>query len=281
MSGVSVGGVLFAALIAGVIAAAAWALRLLSYSGALAAFVVGLVVFALGGWTHAAVLVAFFASCSLLSRLGSGRKAGASALYEKGGPRDAWQVVANGGVPAALALLCAVGPLPREYTLLYLAAVAGATADTWGTEIGGLWRGRPRLLSNFRPVDAGTSGAVSWPGLAASLAGAAFIVLIGRLFWPRHSTALLWAPDSPEMMAMAWAGFCAAFADSILGASLQAQFRCPKCGKTVESRTHCGQETRHVRGLRWFGNDLVNLACSLLAALFGWILLRYFTYPLV
>lgn len=281
MNGAFVSQVLLGAVLAGVIASAAGALRLLSYSGALAAFVVGLVVFGLGGLTHAAVLVAFFVSCSILSRIGRARKAPAAALYEKGARRDAWQVLANGGVPAVLALLCAVSPQPREMTLLFLAAVAAATADTWATEIGGMWRGRPRLLSTMRPVDPGTSGAVSWVGLLAAGAGSAFVVLIGRVFWARHSTALLWPPDSAEMIAMAWAGFCAAFADSILGASVQAQYLCPKCGRTVESPIHCGRVSRRVRGLAWVNNDVVNLACSLLAVFFGWVLLRYFAYPLM
>ncbi len=275
------GHILVAAAAAGTIAGLAGWLRLLSYSGAIAAFVVGLVVFGLGGFTHAAVLVAFFVSCSLLSRLGRARKAGAAAFYDKGSRRDAWQVAANGGVPAVLAFLCAVGPEPRKYTLLFLAALAAATADTWATELGGLWRGRPRLISNLRPVEAGTSGAVSWVGLLAAVAGAAFVVLIGRVFWPERSEALLWTPDGPELMAMAWAGFCASIADSILGASIQAQYRCAKCGKTVERSVHCEQAAKLVRGLPWFSNDIVNLACSLVAVLFAWVLMRFFLYPIM
>jgi uncharacterized protein (TIGR00297 family) len=268
---------------AGGVALFAGGLRLLSLSGALAAFVVGFLIFGFGGLPFALPLLAFFFSSSLLSRVGKSRKAKANALYDKTSTRDAGQVLANGGAAALLALVAGLNPhmpTPRWLLLLFLAALAAVNADTWATEIGGLSKTRPFLITNFRRVEPGTSGAVSWLGLFAALLGAAFVVGVGQLAWPAHSTWLFWRIDPPEMLAVAWAGFVASFADSILGASVQAQYRCTKCGGITESSNHCGQSTRLIRGWKWVTNDVVNFVTSLLGILFAWLLLTYVAYPL-
>lgn len=270
---------LIAGLLAGGIAVLSGMSRLLSFSGALASFVVGFFIFGFGGPPFAFPLLAFFFSSSLLSRCGKARKARLNALYDKTATRDAGQVLANGGTAALLALASALLPNPREILLLYLAALAAVNADTWATEIGGLARSRPWLITTLQRVEPGTSGAVSFLGLLASLLGALFVVLVGWLAWTPQSTRLFWRIDLPEIMAVTWAGTLAAFADSILGGSVQAQYRCDRCRAITERREHCDAPTRLVRGWRWFTNDLVNLTASLLGVAFAWILLRYFTYP--
>jgi uncharacterized protein (TIGR00297 family) len=268
---------------AAAIAVLAGAARLLSFAGAAAAFVVGFCIFGFGGLGLAVPLLAFFLSSSLLSKLGRRRKAGQATLAEKGSTRDAGQVLANGGPAAALAVIHGLNLAflpPRVAALTAIASLAAANADTWATEIGGWWRGRPILLSSFKRVEPGTSGAVSMAGLVAALAGAAFVAAAGWAAWPRGSTLYLWRLDAVEFLAIAWAGFVAAFADSILGASVQAQYKCLACGALTERQSHCGGPAPLARGLRWFNNDLVNLAATLLGALFAWLLLRYFGSPL-
>ncbi len=70
----------------------------LSNGGVLGAVVVGTLVFGLGGWVRAALVVAFFASSTLLSHLGERRKARFAEKFAKGSRRDLWQTLANGGV---------------------------------------------------------------------------------------------------------------------------------------------------------------------------------------
>ncbi len=274
-----------AALIAGGVAVAAGLLRLLTFSGALAAFAVGVFIFGFGRLTFAAPLLAFFFSSSLLSLLGKARKAGANARYSKSSTRDAGQVLANGGVATALVILFAlllqqhrVAAL-RPLYLLYLASLGAVNADTWATEVGGLSASRPWLVTTLRRVDRGTSGAVSVAGLLAALAGAAFIALVGWAVWPRGSTELLWRIDPPEIIAVAWGGFVAAYVDSLLGATVQAHYRCGHCGQITERPVHCEAPATLARGWRWVNNDVVNLATSLCGVLFTWILLKLFAYP--
>src|SRR5258705_4914502 len=79
------------------IALAARRARSLSRSGALAAVVVGTAAVA-AGWGWGALLFLYFVLSTLLSRAGAAEKAARTAgIVEKGGARDATQVIANGG----------------------------------------------------------------------------------------------------------------------------------------------------------------------------------------
>lgn len=288
---------LTAGLLAGVIVATGHQWRLLSSSGAIVAFALGVFIFGFGGLPFAIPLLAFFFSSSLLSRLGRARKAALSAKYDKSSTRDAFQVLANGGMPALCLLFAVLSPSPREGMLLYLAALAAANADTWATEIGSLAQEHPRLVTTLRRVDPGTSGGVTVLGFLAALFGAAFIAGVGWLAWTpeplqirllRHPNSGGWLTwpilalriDPAELLAVAWAGFLGSLADSILGASVQAQYRCPRCGAQTERRIHCGQAGRRLQGFRWVTNDAVNFLACLLAVFFAWYLLHTFAYPL-
>jgi uncharacterized membrane protein len=70
-------------------------------------------------------------------------------------------------------------------------------------------------------------------------------------------------------------GVAGSLFDSLLGATLQAIFYCPTCGKETEQHPlhTCETPTHLVRGLPWLNNDLVNVACTLFAALAAIILL--------
>jgi uncharacterized protein (TIGR00297 family) len=240
------------ALLALAIAVLALRARSLDRSGALVAFAVGTIVFSIGSWRGALVLLAFFIPSTILSRVGARQK---RALVDIGkqGPRDASQVLANGGV-GALAMLFA----PR-FDGVALAAFAGAfaaaSADTWGTEIGTLARGSPRSILTMRPLAAGLSGGVTLQGTLAELAGAAFIALV--------AAALGVAP----FVAVAAGGIAGAFLDSLLGASAQALRYCPACERACETDPHvCGHATQLRRGFAWIGNDAVNAASTLSGA---------------
>ena len=206
---------------------------------------VGTLVFGIGGWTGAAALLTFFGSSTLLSRWRRGRK---EALgYEKGGRRDAGQVLANGGVASACLLLTLLG-VPHA-RLLFLAALAAANADTWATEIGSALGGQSYDLRTGRRTDAGTSGAVSLAGTLAALAGAALLGLFA---------------GSPKAFAVVTlAGFGGALCDSLLGATVQAQWRDPD---NLNRWTETPRAGPPGRGWRGVGNDAVNGLCTLSGA---------------
>ena len=77
--------------------------RSLSAGGVLGAAIVGTTVFGFGGWVRGLVLIAFFASSSLLSHYRDAQKAGLAEKFAKGNRRDLAQTLANGGLAALLA----------------------------------------------------------------------------------------------------------------------------------------------------------------------------------
>jgi uncharacterized membrane protein len=70
------------------------------------------------------------------------------------------------------------------------------------------------------------------------------------------------------LSAVTAAGFAGAVADSLLGAALQARYRCPACDAPTERRRHrCGAATARVGGVTWIDNDVVNFFASCAGAL--------------
>lgn len=250
-------------LLASAIALAGHRGRALAPSGAAASVVVGTLCVA-AGWTWAAMLIAFFATSSVLTRTGSRRKRSAEGIVAKGGARDAVQVLANGGVFTAAALLSLFPGFP-EWQAVGAGALAAAAADTWATEIGMLSQRAPVSILDFRRLPAGTSGGITALGTAAGLAGASFIALTA------------WAGGWPLMAALGgFAGGAAGMtADSLLGATVQARRRCPHCSAATERSVHdCGNATELAGGWGWLDNDAVNLAATLTGAIIAMVVAR-------
>lgn len=243
-------------------AAAALVLRARSLTpgGAAGFFVMGTLLYGFGGWPLLGPMVVFFVLSSLVSRWGGAAKKRLQDSIGKGSERDLYQVLANGGVAAVLGIAYAYTG-QRALYLGFLAAVAGATADTWATELGFFAKGNPRQILTFRRVEKGESGGMSALGTAASVAGAATIAFAGVLLDPALAVR--------GAIAVAVAGVVGSLADSAAGAFVQARYRCGGCGRGTEKLEHCGAPTRHEGGLRWIGNDLVNLLGTLAAGVAG------------
>ena len=157
------------------IACIAYYFRFLSKSGAIAALLVGAIVFGLGGLAHTAVLLTFFFSSSILSVILKRQKQQVNEKYAKGSRRDAGQVLANGGVATLCVIVGAIFPDQPIFWWMFCAAFAAANADTWATEIGALSESAPRLITSFKQVEAGTSGGITLLGSVSALAGASLI----------------------------------------------------------------------------------------------------------
>jgi uncharacterized protein (TIGR00297 family) len=235
--------------------------RTLATTGTIAAAVVGTISIA-AGWDWGVMLLAMFVSATALSRLGERKKAQrVGPVVEKGGERDATQVLANGGVFAIAALGSLFHPSPIWYAV-GAGALAGSAADTWATEIGTLVAANPISILSGKRVPPGTSGGISLPGTAASLGGAVFMAAIAVLVtWP------------VLFLAVVAGGFAGALTDSLLGATVQARRWCDLCEVSTEREVHsCGTSTRHAGGLVGFDNDAVNAVCSGVGALVALLL---------
>ncbi len=256
-------GVGLAALVAG----ASYLARFLTAGGATLTFLLGSVIFGLGGWTFAAPILAFFIFSSLLSKLTRRFRGEIVSEFEKSDRRDLAQVLANGGLAAALVLVWYWTGSEAVY-FIYLAGLAAVTADTWATELGVLVGWPPRSALSLKPVPVGASGGVTLPGLVAAWLGGTVIGVVGALTCDsRVASDFPWA----WVWLVGGVGLVASLVDSLLGATLQAQYVCAVCGKQTERTVHCGTSSKHLRGFGWMNNDVVNGICSLAGAAFGWL----------
>jgi uncharacterized protein (TIGR00297 family) len=247
-------------ILGAIIAFLAWRARSLSRSGAWAAALTGGLVFGLGGLAWAAILLTFFISSSALSRMFARRKARVEEKYAKGSQRDWGQVLANGGLGALLAVANWLLPDQSWPWLAFTGAMAAVTADTWATELGVFNPTLPRLITNGKVVERGTSGGVTPLGYLAVLGGAALVGVVAAIFYPDQALVLIVGSIAGGLMGST--------VDSILGATLQAIYYCPACQKETERHPNhtCGTPTIPHRGLRWMSNDWVNFLCSVIGA---------------
>jgi uncharacterized protein (TIGR00297 family) len=253
--------VIIGAVLAILVAFLARRARTLSTSGALASAIIGTLAIA-AGWDWGALLLSLFFTGSALTKVGERKKAElVRRVVEKGGERDARQVLANGGVYAVAAAGFLISPSPIWYAL-GAGALAASAADTWATEVGTLIGGVPLSLSSAKRVPPGTSGAVTLPGTVAGICGALFIAAgVTLANWP------------VPFAAVTLGGIAGALTDSVLGAWIQARRWCDLCAEPTERIMHdCGTRTRRTGGVAGFDNDAVNAVCSGVGALIALLL---------
>jgi len=261
-------------LCAALIAYAAYRARSLSKSGAWGALLTGAVIFGMGGWQWAVLLLAFFISSSALTRLFGRKKASLNEKFDKGGRRDIGQVLANGGIASVFAALHFFFPEASWTWMAFAASMAAVNADTWATELGVLNPTMPRLITTGKPVERGTSGGISIYGTLAATGGAMLIALFAALLGSSAVPADLLPSPFFLFLFATLGGLLGSLFDSLLGATVQAIYRCPQCDKETEKHPlhTCGATTNQVRGWKWLNNDLVNLSCAIVGAVMGLIL---------
>jgi len=178
------------------------------------------------------MLLTVFALTWGATRLGSRRKQ-QLRIAEVSEGRSASQVVANLGVAG---LLTAVAP--AGWTVLVLAALAEAAADTSSSEVGMAFNGKTLLITTWKPVPRGVDGGISLHGTFAGLAAATAVAVAGRLcgLIPPHYIAVV-----------IYSGFLGTLVDSLLGAWLEQRGR--------------------------LNNDLVNLLSTASAAGIAWVVM--------
>ena len=220
-------------LVTAAFASLAYALGMISRSGALGGFLVGTAIYASLGPHGFAVLALFVVGGSLLTRLGYDSKQRSGIAQEHGGRRSARNALANCAVATLCAILAAATG-SETLTAAFVASLGAAFADTAESEMGQLFSRTPRLITTLQKVPPGTDGAISLPGTLAGV-GAAGLTAILAL-----ALGLLGTPGSALVVAIA--AFLGTIADSLIGDLL------PRAG-----------------------NELTNVLCTLVAALLALI----------
>lgn len=249
---------IFGFAVAAGVASAGRRSKSLSPGGTMSATAIGGVIVGAGGWWTGLLLVAFFVSSSALSHTRPGATTTVEEIRQvRGSQRDAIQVFANGGIPVLCGVVGSLMSHPEPWQIAAAAAMAGATADTWATEIGRRSSSLPRSIVSWKPLSPGTSGAISALGTTGSVAGALLIATTAAA----GSVAGLWidADALPVLLVVGISGIAGSLLDSVLGATLQGTWWCPTCEAVTESAVHrCGTPTRLRQGISVIDNDLVN-----------------------
>lgn len=265
-------------LLSGAVAVASLRLRLLTVPGALCAAAVGALAFGAGGWPLWILLMWFFGSSNIASKL-MARRAGrlgrkvrdagtpTPAQRTHAQPRRLRQVLAN-GVPF-LACALAYQATGNPWLLVVSAgALAASTADTWASEIGVHSTKPPVDIVTRKPLQAGLSGGVSPLGIGATVAGAAATALLALLLFRAFGMPV---PAGPGAFALiVGCGVAGSIVDSVLGSLLQAKYRPPHATLLVESSPE-GAASGYVlvSGYAWVTNDAVNLLSGIAVAALG------------
>jgi uncharacterized protein (TIGR00297 family) len=248
----------FGMILGASVGVAAFRARSLTGGGACMAAVIGTAAVA-AGWDWAVLLILYFGSSSLLSRLGRERKQQrTTGIIAKPGPRDAQQVLANGLIFLFASVLVASGFGNRDTWLAIGAgSLAASAADTWATEIGTLVGQIPKSILGGGPLRVGQSGGVTLAGSLGSVGAGLFVAAI---------VAAAGAP-LPLAAAVFAAGLAGSAADSIIGATIQQRRWCDACEQPTEMRIHhCTAATRPVGGFAFLENDAVNLLANAIGA---------------
>jgi len=215
-------------------------LKKLDAKAAVAAVIIGFVVWLGEGYTGIALLATFFIAGTLATSWKMHTKQQAGFAEQRYGQRTAAQVIANGSIAAILSLLSFLSAHQQPLLLLMVAcSLSSATADTLSSELGNVYGKKFYNIVNFKKDVRGLNGAVSFEGTMIGITGSILIALIYTV--PAGFTIdFLW---------IVIAGTIGNLTDSVLGATL---------------------ERKHI-----LNNDAVNFLNTLTAALAG-LMLYYF-----
>ncbi len=254
---------IFGVILASAISIISYRLKLLTNSGIIAAFILALIIYTFGTWQWTLPIVTFFILSSLLSKYRKRKNTEVEKYFEKSEQRDHFQVLANGGLAGVLVILNYFYPSELLY-IVYISMVAAVCADTWSTEIGTLFKTKTVDILSFKKVEAGISGGISIIGTVGALAGA-FAIAITSLPWLESNHLI-------NVIIILFAGFVGSISDSLLGASVQAQYKCRVCESVTERKIHCNERAVLLKGKRWMNNDAVNFGAGLSGGIFSIII---------
>ncbi|MGD8777806.1 MAG: DUF92 domain-containing protein [Ignavibacteria bacterium] len=231
--------------------------KFLTRSGALATFILAVIIFSLGGIKWSVPVFTFFIFSSLLSKLKRKTKSNSEIYFEKTSTRDHWQVLANGGLGAVFLIADQFVSLDLFY-FLYVSSFAAVCLDTWSTEIGTMFKTKTYNVLSLKKIDQGKSGGISVIGFAGGFAGVLLLSFSGY-YWINNNGIYY-------LLIIIISGMLGNLFDSVMGAALQSRYKCIKCLQITEKRIHCQSEAELERGYRWINNDFVNFSAALFSS---------------
>jgi uncharacterized protein (TIGR00297 family) len=228
--------VLVAFVVCSIIGLPSYRIRVVSLSGLLSGYVMGVGVILFGGWGAFVVIFMFFVLSGATTKFHYDKKK-KKGVAEAGGGARGYKNVFGNGILALFMTICWYYGGWTVFLAGYLGAAASATADTAGGEIGRLSNSDPYLITNLKRVPTGTEGAVSVLGKSAEVAICLFLGAIAVASGMSSAEFPWWQVIATTTVG----GFIGATMDSYLGATLE----------TTKD---------------WFGNNHTNFFCTVAGA---------------
>ncbi len=172
-------GMAAAAAVNVIVAALGLAAGTVTRAGAVTGAAIGTAIAIGGGWAAWGLLMLTFLAASACTRLGAARKAAAGIAEAKEGRRGPGNALANTGLAAWMCALALGLADPGWAMLACAAALVTAGSDTVASEIGKAYGRTTWLVTSFRRVPRGTTGAVSVEGTLAGVTAAAGLAAAG------------------------------------------------------------------------------------------------------
>ncbi len=213
-----------------VLAMLSYRFNLLTASGSIAAFALGLIIGGMGSITWLLILVFFTIFGFLVTKYKINEKTEKGLQEGSRGERTYLNVLANAFIPALIAIVSWAmqyqqGVIPA---IVYLSVISVAASDTVASEMGVL-SPDARLITTMEKVRPGTNGGVSFYGTAWAFTGALGASLFGWIVLFPHDIL------SPLILLPVFVGFLGCNIDSVVGATLERKGYVGKLGTNMIS----------------------------------------------
>lgn len=203
-----------------------------------------------------------FASSSILSKVKKEAKKELEKVVCKTGPRDYIQALANLGTATFCMLAYVI--FKEEYWIVgLLGSVATATADSWASEIGGISKKTPILITTFKPIKKGISGGITLLGTIGGISGSLILTIFSVWILTIFDFVFIQKIELIVLISSI-TGTIGFFLDSYVGVWFQALYKNEK-GEETENP----QQAVLIKGFSWCTNDMVNFITTLLGAIIG------------
>ena len=226
-------GLLVVLILCIVLSALSFYFGLLTKSGSIASFFMGLAIGVLGAPSWLVLLILFALLGFIVTKFRMGLKQELGVQEGKKGERTYKNVIANSLVP----LLAAVGAFvlgEEYYTLMavaYIASISVAAADTVASEIGSL-SPKVYMITTGKRIKAGIDGGISLEGTVACIAGGIVAAYMGCSL----ILSELWGTT---FIILGVIGIIGCMIDSLIGATLERRGIVGKLGTNILSMA-CG-----------------------------------------
>lgn len=227
-----------------IMAGASYYRGIFDLSGSLSAFVVGMIIGLFGSVLWLILLLVF-----LISSFGATKyrfEWKRSKGFQEGGHGErTWKnIVANGGIPTAIALASFVGemlangdagsnPFPKDVaSFMFVTAIAVAASDTAASEIG-IVDPRVYMITTFKRTKRGVDGGVSLTGMIVAFVAAAYTSAVAYVVFATLDTDLLAGPRT--LLIPMLCGFFGCQIDSVIGATWERAGKIGKLGNNFVS----------------------------------------------